>query len=192
VCIGVHLWLIFCFAEDIRIRGKFQGARIIGTWLKNPGIRPAVVCRFVVILALASWWGALTFYGMVVVPAGTEQLGSQTQGLVTQQVTRTLNLIGVAVTGLLFFDLLRSGTRTAWALWGTFVICQIVLFVVHIWLSGLLAPAAGSSVDWSWFYDVHRIYLVTTAVQWGAGLWLLWCVIARRPFDGEPRDAVKS
>jgi len=153
--------------------------------LKNRGIHPAAVWRFILVVALASWWGALTFYGMVVVPAGTEQLGSQTQGLVTQQVTRTLNLVGVAVIGLLFFDHLRSGTRTKWALWGTFVICQIVLFFVHIWLSGLLAPASGSSVDWSWFYDVHRIYLVTTAVQWGAGLWLLWCVIAQRPFNGD-------
>ena len=160
-------------------------------WFKNRGIRPAAVWRFVVIMALASWWGALTFYGMVVVPAGTEQLGSQTQGLVTQHVTRTLNLIGVALIGLLFFDLLRSGTRTAWALWGTFVVCQIVLFFVHIWLSGLLAPAAGSSIDWSWFYDVHRIYLVTTAVQWGAGLWLLWCVIAQKPVNRDPPDAAE-
>ncbi len=191
MCIGVHLWLRFCFADNVRIRGEFQRSRKIRTWFKNRGFRPAVVWRFVVILALASWWGALTFYGMVVVPAGTEQLGSQTQGLVTQQVTRTLNLIGVALIGILFFDLLRSGTRTAWALWGTFVVCQIVLFLVHIWLSGLLAPAAGSSIDWSWFYDVHRIYLVTTAVQWGAGLWLLWNVIARQPVSPDPQDAAK-
>src|SRR5947207_1343890 len=89
-----------CFSDSVRVRGVFPGAGIIGTWFKNRGIRPAVVWRFVVILALASWWGALTFYGVVVVPAGTEQLGSQTQGLVTQQVTRTLNLIGVALIGL--------------------------------------------------------------------------------------------
>jgi hypothetical protein len=160
-------------------------------WFKDWGIRPAVVWRFVVILALASWWGALTFYGMVVVPAGTEQLGSQTQGLVTQQVTRTLNLIGLTVIGLLFFDLRRTGSRTAWALWGTFVFCQMVLFAVHIWLSRLLAPAAGSSIDWSWFYDVHRIYLVTTAVQWGAGFGLLWYVIPVSQFNRDPQDAAE-
>src|SRR5438477_11565964 len=55
------------------------------------------ISRFLTIIALAGWWGALTFYGLAVVPEGTEQLGSQTQGLVTQQVTRTLNLVGVAV-----------------------------------------------------------------------------------------------
>jgi hypothetical protein len=60
-----------------------------------------------VVLALAGWWGALTFYGAVVVPEGTEQLGSQTQGLVTQQVTRTLNLIGVAAAALSFVELRR-------------------------------------------------------------------------------------
>jgi hypothetical protein len=171
--------------------GNLKGADIIGTWFMNRGIRPAGVWRFIVIMALASWWGALTFYGMVVVPAGTEQLGSQIQGLVTQQVTRTLNLIGAALIGLLFFDLLRSGARTEWALWGTFVVCQIVLFIVHIWLSGLLAPAAGSSVDWSWFYDVHRIYLVTTAVQWGAGLWLLWYRIAEPSINRDPPDTAE-
>ena len=158
-------------------RWKRHGAHIIGTWLNDRGICPAAIWRFILILALGSWWGALTFYGMVVVPTGTEQLGSQTQGLVTQQVTRTLNLMGVAVIGLVFFDLRRSGSRLRWALWGTFAACQLVLFYVHHWLSGLLAPAHGETVDWSWFYDVHRIYLLATAIQWGAGLWLLWFVI---------------
>ncbi len=135
--------------------------------------------RFIVCLTLAGWWGALTFYGMVVVPEGTDQFGSQAQGLVTQQVTRTLNLIGDAVIVLLFFELWRQGTRSRWAAWSVFLICQIVLYVVHAWLSSLLAPPAGQTVDRSWFYDVHRIYLLTTAVQWALGPWLLWGVIAR-------------
>ena len=146
------------------------------------GRRPAGsdVWRYVVVLMLAGWWGALTFYGMVVVPEGTEQLGSQTQGLVTQQVTRTLNLVADAVIGLLFFELRRSGTRSKWIAWGVFSACQIVLYAVHAWLSALLQPAAGKSVDWPWFYDVHRIYLLATALQWGIGLFLLWGVVAVR------------
>jgi len=135
------------------------------------------VWRYVVVLTLAGWWGGLTFYGMVVVPEGTAQLGSQTQGLVTQQVTRTLNLIGVAVIGLLVFELKRSGTRSTWAAWVVFSVSQVVLFGVHAWLSALLEPATDKSVDWRWFYDVHRIYLIATALQWGAGLWLLWGVV---------------
>src|SRR5258708_24657032 len=90
--------------------------------------------RYAVVLALAGWWGALTFYGLVVVPEGTEQLGSQTQGLVTQQVTRTLNLMGVAVAALVFFELRRSGTWPAWGAWLVFLCCQAALFGVHAWL----------------------------------------------------------
>jgi hypothetical protein len=136
------------------------------------------VWRYIVVLTLAGWWGALTFYGMVVVPAGTEQLGSQTQGLVTQQVTRTLNLVGDVLIGLLFFELRRSGSRSKWAAWIVFAACQIVLYGVHAWLSALLLPATGKSVDWPWFYDVHRIYLLATALQWGLGLFLLWGIVS--------------
>jgi hypothetical protein len=136
------------------------------------------VWRYVVVLTLAGWWGALTFYGMVVVPEGTEQLGSQTQGLVTQQVTRTLNLVGDVVIGLLFFELRRSGSRGKWAAWIVFSVCQAVLYGVHAWLSALLVPATGQSVDWRWFYDVHRIYLLATALQWALGVFLLWGVVS--------------
>ena len=129
--------------------------------------------RFVVVLALGAWWGALTFYGAVVVPEGTEQLGSQTQGLVTQQVTRTLNLIGVAAAALSFVELRRCGARRAWAAWLVFVFCQAALFGIHSWLSKLLATGA----DRRWFYDVHRIYLFTTAAQWGAAPFLLWTIL---------------
>jgi hypothetical protein len=137
------------------------------------------ILRYLVVVALAGWWGALTFYGLVVVPEGTEQLGSQTQGLVTQQVTRTLNFLGVAVAVLLFFELRRTGTRGAWLAWFVFLICQTALFGVHAWLSALLQPVNGAAVDRRWFYDVHRIYLLTTAVQWGVGPWLLWRILQR-------------
>ena len=129
--------------------------------------------RYAVVLALAGWWGALTFYGAVVVPEGTWQLGSQTQGLVTQQVTRTLNVLGVVVAAISLSHVKRADSRWAWAAWIVFVACQATLFGVHAWLSQLLE----SSADRSWFYDVHRIYLLTTAVQWGAGPVLLWKIL---------------
>ncbi len=128
------------------------------------------IWRCAVVLAVAGWWGALTFYGLVVVPEGTDQLGSQTQGLITQQVTRTLNLVGVAVAAMLFFELRRAGGRLAWGAWVVFVACQIALLGVHAWLSDLLATGA----DRRWFYDVHRIYLFATAAQWGVAPYLLW------------------
>jgi hypothetical protein len=151
-----------------------------GNQERRPWPAGSDVWRFVLVLTLAGWWGALTFYGMVVVPEGTEQLGSQVQGLVTQQVTHTLNLIADTVIGLLYFELRRSGTRSKWIAWAIFAVCQIVLYGVHAWLSALLQPAGGKSVDWPWFYDVHRIYLLATALQWGIGLYLLWVVLAVR------------
>ncbi|HLJ11633.1 MAG TPA: hypothetical protein VKU82_10605 [Planctomycetaceae bacterium] len=131
--------------------------------------------RCALVLTIAGWWRALTFYGLVVVPEGTEQLGSQTQGLVTQQVTKTLNLVGIAVAGSLVIELRRWGSRWAWSAWAIFLGCQLVLFGVHVWLSDLLATGA----DRRWFYDVHRIYLFATAVQWGVAPYQLWQVLRR-------------
>ncbi|MFM8571811.1 MAG: hypothetical protein ACKOAU_09465 [Pirellula sp.] len=34
------------------------------------------------------WWGGLSFYAIVVVPIGTEQIGSVAQGFITQRVTQ--------------------------------------------------------------------------------------------------------
>ena len=131
--------------------------------------------RFALVLTIAGWWGALTFYGLVVVPEGTDQFGSQTQGLVTQQVTKTLNLVGMAAAVLLVFELKRWGTRWEWSVWSIFLGCQLALFGVHAWLSDLLATGA----DRRWFYDVHRVYLFATAVQWGAAPYLLWQVLRK-------------
>ena len=36
------------------------------------------------LLVWAAWWGGLCFYAMVVVPIGTELIGSVEQGLITQ------------------------------------------------------------------------------------------------------------
>lgn len=153
--------------------------------------RAVVAWRFVLTLSLAGWWGALTFYGAVVVPEGTEQLGSQKQGLVTQQVTKILNLIGVAVIVLLFFELRRRGGRLNCFLWATFVICQAVLYGVHVWLSSLLHQGTEAGTDWPHFYNVHRIYLLTVAAQWGCGPWLLWNLVrdwGRHPEIDRTRD----
>jgi hypothetical protein len=138
---------------------------------------PVTLWRFLLALSVAGWWGALTFYGLVVVPAGTDLLGSQTQGLVTQQVTRTLNLLGVGLIVSLFFEFRRRSTPARWWVWGTFALCQAGLFAVHVWLSGLLESHTQPGFDWPHFYNVHRIYLIITAVQWGCGPWLLWSLL---------------
>jgi hypothetical protein len=53
--------------------------------------------RLAVWLLWAAWWGGLTFYALVVVPIGTELLGSVEQGFVTQRVTLWHNWLGVVI-----------------------------------------------------------------------------------------------
>lgn len=38
-------------------------------------------------LARGMWWGGLCFYAVVIVPIGTEVIGSVEQGFITQRVT---------------------------------------------------------------------------------------------------------
>ena len=46
--------------------------------------------RFIVLVALCFWQGGFTFYAGVVVPVGTDVLGSSLkQGFVTRRVTRS-------------------------------------------------------------------------------------------------------
>src|SRR6476469_7728720 len=51
--------------------------------------------RFISLAALALWMGGFTFYALFVIPTGNHLLGSIEQGLVTQQVTQWMNLLGV-------------------------------------------------------------------------------------------------
>ena len=61
--------------------------------------------RFLVVQALMLWQGGFLFYAAVVVPAGTEVLGSgAAQGPITARVTDALNLCGLAALVLTAWD----------------------------------------------------------------------------------------
>ena len=45
--------------------------------------------RLFLLLVWAAWWGGLCFYAVVVVPIGTELIGSVEQGFITQRVTQS-------------------------------------------------------------------------------------------------------
>ena len=64
--------------------------------------------RIFLLLVWAPWWGGLCFYAVVVVPVGTELIGSVEQGFITQRVTQWHN----AWTGLFLVFLLIKATRT--------------------------------------------------------------------------------
>jgi hypothetical protein len=52
-----------------------------------------ILIRITLLITFAIWWGGFTFYAAIVVPVGSEILGSaRTQGFITQVVTHWLNL----------------------------------------------------------------------------------------------------
>ena len=133
--------------------------------------------RFVVFAILAVWLGGLTFYAVIVVPIGTELLGSTEQGFVTQQVTRQLNLIGVLVLIVLGAVTLHHRKNIPLvAAWCVLLAVQIGLFIDHAHLSRLMDTSHRTLLV-SNFYDEHRIYLWLTAIQWATGWFWSWQVV---------------
>lgn len=130
--------------------------------------------RTATLVVMALWWGGLTFYAAVVVPVGTEVLEStELQGLVTQQVTRYLNMLGLLAVGAICWILLRlEGTRSMAKAKELLALGAILLALQGglYWLHGELGRQLIDDTDREAFYQTHRIYLLLVAVQWGFGL----------------------
>ena len=82
-----------------------------------------VMRRLLLLIALMVWQGGFMFYGAVVVPVGSEVLGSHLQqGFVTQSVTNYLNLIGAMALAVWCWDITTGraagGRRLRWIGWG--------------------------------------------------------------------------
>jgi hypothetical protein len=137
--------------------------------------------RFVVLQSLLIWQGGFLFYAAVVVPAGTEVLGSAAaQGAITARVTDTMNVLGLAALTILALDLRlthdSNSQRTAirWWCWSVALLCQGLLFYFHILLDAFMDPARTRIVIGPPFRPVHRMYLWTISVQWFVCLLLVW------------------
>jgi len=141
--------------------------------------------QFLAIAALAFWIGGTTFYALVVVPTGTHVLGGIEQGLLTEQVTRQLNWIGVASLVLLLPSLWRSKSLAAsWLLLATTL---AGLFWLHPRVAGYLDHQNRVVTSEVAFYQWHRVYLVVTAAQWLAGIVQLWGWMMPRTAGAQPR-----
>ncbi len=133
--------------------------------------------HFAVDLLLCVWWGGLTFYAAIVIPIATELLGAETQGFVTQQVTRWLNVL---TTVWLVMVAVRHRSHWRWSVWTVLALCQIALFVDHARLTSLMDISTQAiAIDRARFYAEHQVYLWITVVQWLAGL--LWLTGFREP-----------
>lgn len=142
----------------------------------------------------AVWIGGFTFYAAVVVPVGTDILGSaRAQGEITQVVTNWLNLFSAVALLAMGFDWWSDRNRRRknnggglgqprrwWAMGSTLAFMiglLIVLAVLHPQLDRLIEPTeSGDAIrlsDRKQFYSLHRVYLWTNTLQWLMGwVWL--------------------
>jgi hypothetical protein len=149
----------------------------------------ATIRLYLVVSLLAFWLGGLTFYAGVVVPIANRVVGSDQQGLVTQQATNYLNGIGVGVLAVLLGHALIVRSRALLVVVALMSAAQVALFLIHGQLDAMLDSSAVDAGD---FYAIHRRYLIVTAGHWLAGLAALWIVLAPRGRPHETSQATKE
>ncbi len=152
--------------------------------------------RFLVLQSLLLWQGGFLFYALVVVPVGTDFLGSATQqGFVTQRVTLWLNRIGWFALAILAMDALATAPRRRLR-FRLVVLAAILNAVLTFWLHGALTERLDFDEhrlrERDGFYGLHRWYLILAALQWFAMLvFALASLSAWRAHDGHPGAALR-
>ena len=124
--------------------------------------------RFLVFQAFLFWQGGFVFYAAIVVPTGTEMLGSATQGLVTQRVTHWLNAFGILWHLLIFWDLRSHWSRLRFRLWIVSFVFLISLIGLHIAMDEALVNRG------THFRTMHILYLWISTFHWLIGLAMAW------------------
>lgn len=136
--------------------------------------------RFLVVQSLLLWQGGFLFYAAVVVPTGTRVVGVVTQGAITARVTATLNVLGVVALAVLALDLWltrdpsRRRSVCRWAGWSFALLCQCLLFYLHLKLESLMDEGRMWVANLAPFYPTHRMYLLASTAQWLACVLLIW------------------
>ena len=126
--------------------------------------------RFLVFQALLAWQGGFFFYAAVVVPIGTDLLGSaKEQGFITQRVTHWLNLLAVVYLALAAWDQRYSRGRTRWFVWLAQLLVLAALVPLHAHLDTFMDAESGRLARGN-FYPAHAIYLWLSAAHWFLGL----------------------
>ena len=148
--------------------------------------------RYLTLIALMFWLGGFTFYASIVVPIGMDAMKGSAlrQGFITRRVATELNLTAVVALAVLLAEvcLTADPSRRRWwrlGLWAVMVLCQVALFFGHAYLDARLQVKGMLILDPETFRPVHRLYLWTHTVQWGAGLVFVWLML--RAWAGEDR-----
>jgi len=141
--------------------------------------------RFLLLQALLFWQGGFVFYSAVVVPIGTDVLGSASaQGEITALVTVWLNRIGFVFLAILAWDVLAtrdSNPRRIIVRQTLGVVVGLLLFLLfylHDLMDYFLDPTGRTIAMRRPFRIMHIIYLCVSTVHWGIGLALAWLTLA--------------
>jgi hypothetical protein len=119
-------------------------------------------------IVLCIWWGGFTFYAGIVVPVGMRVLGSHIlMGKITQEVSNYINWFSFGVFLWLGYFLKKSPPSSSILvkeiLVFTLIGCQLLLFLLHSYLSELVDNQSINDI----FYLYHRIYLIISTCIWG-------------------------
>lgn len=128
----------------------------------------SAIWKVFLLLVWAAWWGGLCFYAVVVVPIGTELIGSVEQGFITQRVTQWHNALSGLFLICLFVEAGLRRSRSLWAIATVLAIIDIALVVWHAKLTRMM-DFQQQAVPGS-FYAQHAIYLWITAAEWLVGM----------------------
>jgi hypothetical protein len=152
------------------------------SFVKNYG---SSIRRFLVATVTGLWLGGFTFYAAVVIKVGEEVLGDHRPvGFITQEVSRSLNAIGVLALVLLLWNMIAVWTSSSrWTKhsltvsWIVMATAQLCLFAIHPMLDGTLSSSGQEILNYNGFIGLHRAYLAVSTAQWCAGLLHVWCLV---------------
>ena len=142
--------------------------------------------RFLMLCAMGLWLGGLTFYSLVVIRAAHQIVGSHTKvGFITQKATLGLNTIGAGALALMLWNGAASwrgcrpwARRGLAAAWLTTAAAHAWIYALHGRLDMMLDLQARRVHEGASFHGPHELYLIATAIEWGAGLVYLLMALA--------------
>ncbi|HQR06867.1 MAG TPA: hypothetical protein PLN21_08600 [Gemmatales bacterium] len=150
--------------------------------------------RFCLLIAIMFWQGGFMFYGAVVVPVGSEVLGShQAQGFVTRSVTNYLNLAGAVAIAIWMWELASARNNTVarqrlrWALWLVLPVTLGLLAWLHGVMDQQLDIESQKILDRERLRYLHAWYLNISTFQWASSLLLLALTLLNWQGEDGPR-----
>lgn len=152
--------------------------------------------RMLWLILFAFWQGGFMFYGAIVVPVGTQVLGSESmQGFVTRSVTNYLNVAGVIALVVWGFELSiakdasTTRNRVRWALLLMMMLLLALLGWLHTQMDKHLDTEMQQVLDLPLFTRLHSWYLIISTLQWLFGLAFTGLTLSAWHQESKPNDS---